>query len=188
MLGRNEYIVLHELYRISRLSCIKKTNVGAFKFLFTLSLRTLSREEKNWSNRNCFHEYFDELSLSPSNLWHDLGKNDRTLMNLRNLFFSRISIRIPTVIPSLFPPYNFRFTRSRPLQVVEVCRDRSIPRFHHLEIRDQTVWRRAFVTGRKWPEFNCGGKLWQVSEFSRIDRCSLLRGGKGGRGGGIVCA
>lgn len=106
------------------------------------------------------------------------------MMNLRNpFFFSRISIRIPTVIPSLFPPYNFRFTRSRPLQVVEVCRDRSIPRFHHLEIRDQTVWRRAFVTGRKWPEFNCGGKLWQVSEFSRIDRCSLLRGGKGGRGG-----
>lgn len=47
MLGRNEYIVLHELYRISRLSRIKKTNVGAFKFLFTLSLRTLSREEKN---------------------------------------------------------------------------------------------------------------------------------------------
>lgn len=40
------------------------------------------------------------------------------------------------------------------------------------------------MTGRKWPEFNCGGKLWQVSEFSRIDRSSLLRGGKGGRGGG----
>lgn len=35
------------------------------------------------------------------------------------------------------------------------------------------------MTGRKWPEFNCGGKLWQVSEFSRIDRSSLLRGGEG---------
>lgn len=40
------------------------------------------------------------------------------------------------------------------------------------------------MTGRKWPEFNCGGKLWQVSEFSRIDRSSLLRGGKGGEGEG----
>lgn len=46
MLGRNEYIVLHELYRISRLSCIKKTNVGAFKSFYSLYLCAHYQEKR----------------------------------------------------------------------------------------------------------------------------------------------
>lgn len=46
MLGMNEYIVLHELYRISRLSRIKKTNVGAFKSFYPLYLCAHYQEKR----------------------------------------------------------------------------------------------------------------------------------------------
>lgn len=46
MLGRNEYIVLHELYRISRLSHIKKTNVGAFKSFYPFYLCAHYQEKR----------------------------------------------------------------------------------------------------------------------------------------------